>query len=260
METIYLKIFGFLVGASLGSFLNVLIYRLPIRSDFIFERSHCPSCKKQIPWYYNIPLFSFIMLRAKCAYCASRIPLSYFLIELAGGLVGLWLVPDFFHLSAMTLFFVDLTILTVFGAIIGIDLKHHLIPDGLNIYLAVVFLMIAVFQYSWLHWLLGGLVGFGVPFLVTVAFYKIKGQIGLGGGDIKLFGALGIILGPLGIIENIFFSCFLGSVIGILLLLSKRMDRKSPIPFGPFIVMTAIVQIYLPHYFNGIKSWLLPYA
>ena len=260
MEALVVKIFGFIFGTCLGSFLNVVIHRLPLKEDLVFERSHCPECKHVIPWYFNIPILSYLLLRGKCQWCAARISPRYLLIEIVAGLMGWWLAPIRYELPLMAIFFLNLTILLVFVAIIAIDLKHHLIPNSLNIYLGVVFLSIAIMQYSWKHWLLGGLIGFGVPFLVTLLFYKIKGQVGLGGGDIKLFGVLGIILGPIGVVENIFFSCFAGSLIGAFLLITKRMDRKTPIPFGPFIVLVAAVQIYLPDSFKLLKGLLIPYA
>ncbi len=258
MESLIIKIFAFLLGACLGSFLNVIIHRLPSGEDVVFTRSHCPHCKHLIPWYMNIPLISFIVLRARCAWCHTAISPRYFIVELLAGLLGWWLAPNILTPMAGAMFFLNLSILLVFMAIIAIDLKHHLIPNVLNIYLALVFLMIAVLQFSWKHWLIGGLVGFGVPFIVTLLFYKIKGQIGLGGGDIKLYGALGIILGPMGVMENIFFSCFLGALVGAILLMLKLMNRRTPIPFGPFIVLVAAVQIYLPKYFKLIQGLLLP--
>lgn len=260
MESYFINIFGFLIGTSFGSFLNVLIRRLPAKEDIVFERSHCPNCRRQIPWYLNIPIVSYLALKGRCAWCNVKIPISYLTIEVLAGLLGIWLIPNPFTPMGLGFYFLNLSILLVFIAIIVIDLKYHLIPDLLNIYLAVVFLFTSIFQYNWTHWLFGGVVGFGVPFLVTILFYKIKGQIGLGGGDIKLFGALGLTLGPIGVLENIFFSCFLGSLIGALLLLTKRIDRKTPMPFGPFIVLVAIVQLYFPHYFIIIKRWLIPYA
>ncbi len=258
MEALVLKIFAFIFGTCLGSFLNVLIHRMPLGEDVVFTRSHCPHCKHTIPWYMNIPLFSYLFLKGECAWCQHRISPRYLLIEIAAGILGVLLAPKILTPMSGTMFYFNLSILLVFVAIVVIDLKHHLIPNPLNIYLAVIFLVIALLQYSWKHWLLGGVVGFGVPFIVTVLFYKIKGQIGLGGGDIKLYGALGIILGPLGIMENIFFSCFTGALVGAVLLMLKVMDRKTPIPFGPFIILVATLQIYFPQYFKVIQGLLVP--
>lgn len=258
MEVLFLKVFSFVVGTCLGSFINVVIHRLPLGEDVVFERSHCPHCKHLIPWYMNIPLISFIVLRARCAWCHKKISPRYFIVELLAGFLGIWMAPQTLTPISGAMFYLNLSVLLAFVAIVAIDLKHHLIPNVLNIYLAVVFLLIATLQFSWKHWLLGGVIGFGVPFIVTILFYKIKGQIGLGGGDIKLYGALGIILGPMGVMENIFFSCFLGALVGAVLLMLKLMDRKTPIPFGPFIVLVAAVQIYLPKYFNVIQGFLVP--
>jgi leader peptidase (prepilin peptidase)/N-methyltransferase len=125
-----------------------------------------------------------------------------------------------------------------------------LLPDVLNIYLLCLVLPYAVIFFAPIHWLTGGGFGFLGPLAVSWLFYKWKGKVGLGGGDIKLWGVLGIFLGPFGILENIFMSCLLGSVIGISLILAKRYDRDGGIPFGPFIIVVTLVQIYFPGFIS----------
>jgi leader peptidase (prepilin peptidase)/N-methyltransferase len=137
-----------------------------------------------------------------------------------------------------------------------VDLKHQILPDGINIYLAFLFLVKALMLNSWFSILLGASIGFGFPYLISFIFYKLKGQIGLGGGDIKLWGALGIYLGPTGIIHNIFLSCFVGSIIGGSLLIFKFIKRETPIPFGPFIIITAVLQIYFSSWLNTLLKYI----
>jgi leader peptidase (prepilin peptidase)/N-methyltransferase len=108
------------------------------------------------------------------------------------------------------------------------------------------------------YWLSGAMVGFLFPLAVTYGFFLIKGQVGLGGGDIKLYGVLGLYLGPVGIIQNIFLSCFLGALIGGILIIFRVVDRKTPIPFGPFIVSIAALQFFIPDYFDqAVKFFML---
>jgi leader peptidase (prepilin peptidase)/N-methyltransferase len=136
-----------------------------------------------------------------------------------------------------------------------IDLDHHLLLDSLNLYLLAILLSYALFHYSWEYWLFGALIGFGSPLLVTWLYFKIRGQIGLGGGDIKLFGILGLFLGPVGVLFNIFLSCFLGAIIGLLLIILNRMSKEHPMAFGPSILIVATFQIFFPHYASIVQSW-----
>jgi leader peptidase (prepilin peptidase)/N-methyltransferase len=106
-----------------------------------------------------------------------------------------------------------------------------------------------------MHWLLGGAFGFAVPLFVTWLFYKLRGQVGLGGGDIKLFGILGLFLGPVGISFNIFFSCFIGAIIGLFMIATKKITKENPLPFGPSILMVASFQIFFPKYAHILQAW-----
>jgi len=110
-------------------------------------------------------------------------------------------------------------------------------------------------MYFWPHWVIGGAVGFGGPLLVTWLFYKIRGQVGLGGGDIKLYGILGLYLGPMGIMLTIFLSCFVGAVVGLTLIAFKKTSKDRPMAFGPAILMVAAFQIYFPKYAHYIQSF-----
>jgi leader peptidase (prepilin peptidase)/N-methyltransferase len=129
-----------------------------------------------------------------------------------------------------------------------IDWEYQILPDSLNIVLGVLLLSYALFNFSWSYWLLGALIGAGFPFLVTWGFYLVRGQIGLGGGDIKLFGVLGLFLGPLGIIHTIFLRCIVGAFVGGTAIFLGKMTKEKPIAFGPFIIVIAALQIYFPNF------------
>lgn len=232
-----------------GSFLNVLIYRLPLEQNFVFPRSACPHCSKLIPWYENIPLFSFIFLKGKCSGCAQRISFRYPCIELLIGLGALYICDDsIMSAHGAWLILVKFVVLCILVVHFFIDWEYQILPDSLNLVLGVLLLSYAVFNFTWSYWLFGGLVGAGFPFLVTWGFYLVKGQIGLGGGDIKLFGVLGFFLGPLGIIHTIFLSCFVGALVGGTAILLGKMTKEKPIAFGPFIIVIAALQIYFPNF------------
>lgn len=131
-----------------------------------------------------------------------------------------------------------------------IDLGHKILPDSLNIILFSLFLSYATVHYDWKFWLLGGAIGLLFPLTVTWLFYLLRGQIGLGGGDIKLYGILGIFLGTEMVLKNIFLSCFLGAIVGVCLIATKKMSKENPIPFGPFILIVAFIQIFFPDIFD----------
>lgn len=251
---IFIIIFSFITGITIGSFLNVLILRLPKNEDVVFERSHCNSCQKQIEWYENIPLISYIFLRGKCSKCSNRISLQYPLVELIVGLFAILIMPKYIDGLNLLIFAMKLSVFSIFLTIFVIDLRHKIIPNVLNLFLFIVLLLTAVFSFKWQFILYGALVGLGFPSLVTYIFYKYKGQVGLGMGDIKLYGVLGVYLGPIGVVHNIFLSCFLGSfVVGSLMLL-KKVDRTTKIPFGPFIVIIAFFQFFYPEYFSQVMQ------
>jgi prepilin signal peptidase PulO-like enzyme (type II secretory pathway) len=253
--SVLLGIYSFIFGLLIGSFLNVLILRLPIKKDIVKTRSACPHCGTQLTWYHNIPIFSFVFLRGKCAFCKTPISLRYPLIELLTGLISFWLCPNEFNSVALTQYFFYFTVACIFIVHFMIDLDHQLLLDSINIYLLVIVLTHVLFFSSFNHWMFGGLIGFCVPLLVTWLFYKIRGQIGLGGGDIKLFGILGLYLGPVGIVFNIFLSSLVGAVIGSLLIGFKKITKDKPMAFGPAIILVAAFQIYFPDLAKMVQSW-----
>jgi prepilin signal peptidase PulO-like enzyme (type II secretory pathway) len=244
----WIGFYAFIFGLLIGSFLNVVILRLPMGKDLVFTRSACPSCGAKLRWFDNIPLLSFIALKGKCGFCKGKISWRYPLIELITGLIAILLLPSHLVTSSLFNYLFYFSVACVFVCHIVIDLEHHLLLDKLNLYLLILFTFFALINYHWSYWVIGGAVGFGVPFLVTWLFYKIRGQIGLGGGDIKLFGILGIFLGAKGIMMTLFLSCLLGALVGIVLILLKKTSKDRPMAFGPAILATATIQIYFPDF------------
>ncbi len=253
MEWLF-KTYAFILGSMLGSLANVLILRIPIEKSVVLPSSCCPSCNTKLRWYMNIPLISFLVLRAKCAFCKKRISWQYPLVEIICALFAVWIFPQDLSLVSILYFLFYLLFFVALIVHLFIDLKHQILPDSINLFLLSMLLPFSAYQFHWQHWVLGAAIGFVGTYFVTWLFYKIKGQIGLGGGDIKLFGVLGLFLGPYGIVQNIFTSCLLGSIIGLILLAFKKLDRNTPLAFGPFIIIVAIWQIYLPELFKKFLS------
>jgi len=249
-------IFTALFGLLVGSFLNALIYRLPRNINIAFPRSSCPKCNKLIPWYENLPVVSFIFLRGKCSGCNTNISLEYPLIEILTALVAALISPRNLEIRSILSFVFFFSVFCAFLVHFIVDLKHQILPDGVNIYLALLFATYTVLNKSFYFWGLGALIGFGFPYVVSFVFYKLKGQVGLGGGDIKLWAALGIYLGPIGIIHNIFLSCFFGALLGGLLILLRIIKKDNPIPFGPFILVVASFQIFFEKSFKSLMVYI----
>lgn len=254
MNTLF-SLYIFVFGLLIGSFLNVVILRLPAKKDIVRARSACPACGAQLKWYHNIPLLSFIFLKGKCGFCGTRISWRYPLIELLTGLIAYWLSPNEYSPAGVAEFLFYFSVACIFICHLMIDLDHHLLLDSLNLYLLAILLSYSLFHFYWEYWLFGGLIGFGAPLLVTWLFYKIRGQIGLGGGDIKLYGILGIFLGPVGIMFNIFLSCFVGAILGLSLIAMKKMTKDRPMAFGPSILFVAAFQIFFPEYASYVQSF-----
>lgn len=249
--------FLFVLGACLGSFLNVVVYRMPLNLSVVTPRSSCPKCKHKIRWYENIPILSWLFLRGKCSNCSAKISARYVLVEFLMGIIAMLLSYKLFSATGIVDYIFFLSVAFIFVAQFLIDIDHHLLPDKLNIYLLLLFLTYAFTRLDIYQSLIGGAIGFGGPFLITWIFYKLKNQVGLGGGDIKLYGVLGLYLGPVGIITNIFYSAFLGSIFGIALIGLKKMKRTDHFAFGPYILIVAAFQIFAPILFKKINMFNL---
>ena len=195
---------------------------------------------------------SYLILRGQCHYCRGPIPLRYLGVEIFSALATLFFFPTDPNPVELLHFLFRTIILYTFITILFIDIDFKIIPNILNLYLGTVLLLFSLLHSHYLDILLGFLLGGGLPLFITWMFYLWKGEIGLGGGDIKLFAILGLYLGPLEIIRTIFLSCFLGSLFVLFFIMLKKMDRKTKIPFGPFIVFVASWQIFFPDLYTRL--------
>lgn len=239
----------------IGSFLNVVIYRLPRLMPLGLPRSKCTNCNKLVYWYENIPIISYSLLRGKCSGCRTKISVQYPIIEFVTGLFSLFLFFEFRETFNFNIYIFKLAVFSIFLCIFVTDVKHKIIPDILNLYLALIF-----FAYSFLYLniynsIIGAVLAFSITYGVTWFFYQIKGKVGLGGGDIKLFTALAVYLGPIGIIYNITASCALGAIVGLFLIGMKIISSNQYIPFGPFIIIVSFIQIFFTNYFKLIFNY-----
>ncbi|MEW6323965.1 MAG: prepilin peptidase [Nitrospirota bacterium] len=243
-------VFIFLLGAVIGSFLNVCIYRIPLDLSIVRPGSRCPSCKRPIAWYDNVPIISYLLLLGRCRHCRAPISWRYPLVEaLNGG--GYLLLAWQFGLSWPTLlyaiFYSALLVITF------IDIDYQIIPDvitypGIVIGIAAsLFLPLGLWQS-----LLGFLIGGGIFYLVAEASYRILKQEGMGGGDIKLIAMVGAFLGWQKVLLTIFLASLGGAVVGGAFMLAKGWGRRTPIPFGPFLALGAVIALF---WGSAILEW-----
>jgi len=247
--------FVFLLGAILGSFLNVCIVRLPKHESLIRPSSHCPHCNKPIKFYDNIPIVSYIILGGKCRSCKNPISLRYPVVE---ALTGLMSVALFMKYGPTVQFLLFLLFSAALLVITFIDLSHQIIPDAISIP-GIPFGIGASFfipTVSWLESLLGILVGGGLLFLIAVGYKWITGRDGMGGGDIKLLAMMGAWLGWKAIPFIILASSLIGLLVGggSGLLLKKGLRAK--IPFGPFLAIASLIYIFFgPEVIRWYIAW-----
>lgn len=236
---IWLGVFGLAVG----SFLNVVIYRLPRKMKFIMERSICPNCANRLKWYHNIPLLSFLFLRGKCAFCQARISLRYPLVELLCGLFFVYLYWQYGASFTMASYAVLAVMLLV---IFFIDLDHQIIPDvvslpGIGIGLAFSLLPEGI---GILPALTGMLVGGGSLYAIALLGDWLFKKESMGGGDIKMAAMLGAFLGWQKVLFVFMASAVIGLVVSVVVMFfSSRVRETRMIPFGPFLALAAAVAV-----------------
>lgn len=235
----------FVLGAIVGSFLNVCIYRIPRGLSIVSPASSCPACKRPIKPWHNVPIISYLLLRGKCAYCASKISLRYLIVEFTNAVLYVLVLYQYalsWHLLACFAFVSALVVITF------IDLDFQIIPDVITLPFAVIglllssWILIDPFNHASLlgifNSLIGSVLGFGLFYLIAVLS---KG--GMGGGDIKLMAAIGAFTGYKGVLLTTFLGSLAGAVVGIYLMIFKGAKGKSKIPFGPFLAFGAICTI-----------------
>jgi len=243
----------FAYGLLFGSFFNVLICRLPEGRSVIFPASHCPCCNRSIPWFENIPILSFLLLRGKCKECKTKISLQYPLVELATGIYAVFLFfvfSDKIH-SCMSgnwwnwiEVFLQYFTLLLFIPLAVIDIKHYIIPDEITI-TGIVLALAASFLpggITPLQSLIGILCGGG--FLLLTGFIGkiiLKRSDTLGGGDIKFLMWVGALFGFQGALATIFIGSAVGVIGSGLLILSKKIKSGSHIPFCPYLCIGTLI-------------------
>lgn len=255
-EEIVLYAAIFLIGASVGSFLNVCIYRLPRGKSIVTPSSRCPSCGTPILALDNIPILSYLILRGRCRACGERISPRYPFVEALSGalyVAVLWRLGMGWQ-TPLYLVFVSALIVITF-----IDLDYQIIPDGISIPGTAVGIAAGMFilndpfgageRLGVLNTFLGAALGFGLYYIIAVA-----SRGGMGGGDIKLMAMIGAFLGWKGVLMTTFAGSLLGSVVGVFLMVVMGKGRKTKIPFGPFLAVGALISLFTG---REVLNWYL---
>lgn len=241
--------FLFILGICVGSFVNVLIDRLPDARPFVRSRSICQNCKKELLWFDLIPLLSFIKLTGKCRHCGSKIPARIFFVELLMGILFVFLYWYYLTVALpLPALVVLLTITPLFVALFFADLEFGVLPDKLIIVIMLVlFLYYFLFDFSiFVPQVLSGLVIFVFFFLL---FIVTRGR-GMGFGDVKLAFVLGLFLGLKLSIVALYLAFLTGAAVSLILVLwGKKKLQGSTIPFGPFLVGSTLFSALFGDYF-----------
>ena len=239
MRIIY-YFFAFAFGAVVGSFLNVLIYRLPRRVSIVAPRSYCPNCNRPIRWYENIPVLSYIVLGGKCAGCRKRISLRYPIVE---ALTGIFFIYAFGHydfpLEFLFITFFFCAMLTV----AFIDFSFQVIPDVISMSGIAIGILYQIIMGDFMAGLIGMLFGGGLIFVIRIVGGKAYKKEVMGLGDVYLTAMIGAFVGFPFIIPAIFIAALVGAVLGIIFIISTHQTRESPIPFGPFLAFGGMAVI-----------------
>jgi leader peptidase (prepilin peptidase)/N-methyltransferase len=238
----------FLLGLIVGSFLNVLIYRLPLKKSIVFPSSHCPNCETHLKYYDLVPVFSYIFTKGKCRYCGEKISLQYPIVEL---LTGLLFLLTFLNYGLTSEFIIFVILISSLIVVSFIDIKYQIIPNEITFsFISLGLILSIIFNHiSFINSLLGLVIPAGLLLLIAFIYKK-----GMGIGDVKLIGMIGVFIGWQYALISIFIGALFGSIYGIYMMVSGAMTRKTRIPFGPFISLGAVIMILFG---NILINWYI---
>jgi leader peptidase (prepilin peptidase)/N-methyltransferase len=226
-------------GTVVGSFLNVCIYRLPLRKSLMWPGSHCPSCNAPVKPYDNIPIAGYLWLGGRCRRCRAPISIQYPVVELATGAMFLGAYLMLFDSPAILiqrlLFACSMIVLFV------IDLEHRILPDVITLPGIVLGLLFSLFlPPGWRDSLIGIALGGGSLWLMGELYFRLRHEEGMGFGDVKMLAMIGAFLGWKLMLLTLVLASFLGSIVGVAMIALNRGDMKYALPFGTFLALGAI--------------------
>jgi leader peptidase (prepilin peptidase)/N-methyltransferase len=226
-------------GLIVGSFLNVVIFRLPRGVSVVWPASKCGGCQRELRWFENIPIVSWLVLGAKCARCQSPISIQYPLVEAITAVLFVTVAavtPVGPLLAARLIFVCGLIVL------FGIDLEHQILPNTITLPGIAVGLGFALLgPPGWRASLLGAVLGGGVLYAIAAGYYAVRKEEGLGMGDVKMLAMIGAFLGWQAVLLTLVLASFAGAIIGVAMIAVQRGSMKYALPFGTFLALGALV-------------------
>ncbi|WP_188207302.1 prepilin peptidase [Alkalibacillus aidingensis] len=246
MSLLFIYLYILVLGLVLGSFYNVVGLRLTKSESIVYPPSHCPKCQKRLRVYELIPVLSYLIQRGRCRQCNEPISPVYPFFE---AITGLLFVFAFYRVGFDVELVVAWLLISLLVIITVSDWHEQIIPDRVLAFFVLVFVIIRLWLPldPWYDAYLGAALGFGLLFVIALI-----SRGGMGGGDIKLFGVLGLVLGIQGVLLTLMLASLIGSFIGIALIAFSKVKRGMPIAFGPFIAIAALVTYF---YGDSLINW-----
>jgi leader peptidase (prepilin peptidase)/N-methyltransferase len=236
-------VYGGLAGLCIGSFLNVVIHRLPLGQSVVTPRSRCPKCGYSLQWYDNIPVLSWLLLRGKCRNCGAGVSMQYPFVELITGalfLLVVWMTPPGPLVATRLLLVCGLI------ALFAIDLEHQILPNVITLPGIVIGLLLSLIAPpGWKDALIGVLLGGGILYAIAGAYYLWRREEGMGMGDVKMLAMIGAFLGWKAVLVTLVLASFSGALIGLLLMAAQRGNMKFALPFGTFLALGAVFAMFV---------------
>jgi len=234
---------AFVLGAAVGSFLNVCIRRLPAGESIVHPPSHCPQCGAPIRSWDNIPVLSYLLLRGRCRSCRTPISARYPLVEALSGALLVALLYKYGLSASLAVYGLFVAALIVVSFI---DLDHQIIPDAISLPGIVVGVVCAALGLGsgFTDSLIGVALGGGLLYAVAVGYELLTGREGMGGGDIKLLAMIGAFLGWRAVLVTLVLGSFTGAALGLALIVARGADARVPIPFGPFLALGSLCALF----------------
>jgi leader peptidase (prepilin peptidase)/N-methyltransferase len=232
-----------LFGLCVGSFLNVVIYRLPLGQSLATPPSRCRKCGYSLRWFDNIPLLSWVFLRGRCRKCGINVSWQYPVVELVTGalfVLVVWLTPPGPLLASRLL------LVCILIALFGIDLEHQILPNVITVPgIAIGVLLSLIAPPGWKDSLIGVLLGGGILYAIAGAYYLWRREEGMGMGDVKMLAMLGAFLGWKAVLVTVILASFAGAFVGLAMMAVQRGSMKYALPFGTFLAIGAVVAMFV---------------
>ena len=241
-------------GLVVGSFLNVCIYRLPLKQSIVWPASRCTVCERELAWYENVPVVAWLALGGRCRTCDTAISAMYPIVELVTGalFVGAYLLYGATPLGLVRIAF-GCAMIVLFV----IDLRHRILPNVITVTGVPIGFALSLFlPPGWRESLIGLVLGGGVLWVIGEAYYRIRGIDGLGMGDVKMLAMIGAVLGWPLMLLTLVLASFVGSIVGVGLMASGRGGMQAALPFGTFLALGALVAAVAG---DPILSWYLAF-